>query len=178
MRYIRFSGTLRSSSSSSSSLSCCAVSTDIPDPLSPPLPVVHCFRQVLGATFRIGTVLLYVGFIWSSCLCSSMWRGPQRYIPCEFVAISPAGFRMSASSNLDNFRDGWLVAVQQLLCGVLFAGLVQYCSQHSRVVVVKLFLHTFSQRPCSASIQQYQHGRCLEETALHFICQVWLPLDR
>ena len=31
-------------------------------------------------------------------------------------------------------------------------GLVQNCSQHSCVVAVKLFLHPFSQRPCSASI--------------------------
>ena len=28
----------------SSSLLCLAISTDIPDPLSPPLPIVHCFR--------------------------------------------------------------------------------------------------------------------------------------
>ena len=58
---------------------------------------------------------------------------------------------MPGSSNFDSFRDGWLVAVQ-LLCGVLSLGLVRYCSQHSCVVAVKLFLHTFSYRPCSASI--------------------------
>ena len=29
---------------------------DIPDPLSPPLPIVHCFQQVFRATSRIGTV--------------------------------------------------------------------------------------------------------------------------
>ena len=28
----------------SSSLSCCTISTDIPDPLSPPLPIVYCFQ--------------------------------------------------------------------------------------------------------------------------------------
>ena len=44
----------RSSSSSSSH----AISTDIPDPLSPPLPIVHRFRQVFRATSRIGTELL------------------------------------------------------------------------------------------------------------------------
>ena len=47
------------------------------------------------------------------------------------------------SSNLDSFCDGWQVAVQLLLCGVLPPGLVQYCSQHSCVIAVKLFLHTF-----------------------------------
>ena len=31
-----------------------------------------------------------------------------------------------------------------LLCGVLSPGLVQYCSQHSCVIAIKLFLHTFS----------------------------------
>ena len=50
----------------------------------------------------------------------------------------------SGSSNLDSFRDGWWVAIQLLLCGVLPPGLVQYCSQYSCVVAVKLFLHTFS----------------------------------
>ena len=38
---------------SSSSSSCHAISTDIPDPLSPPLHIVDCFQQVL-------TVQLYV----------------------------------------------------------------------------------------------------------------------
>ena len=50
------------------------------------------------------------------------------------------------------------MAIQLLLCGVLPPGLVQHCSQHSCVVAVKLFLHTFNERPCSASIQLYQHG--------------------
>ena len=43
----------------SSSSSSCAVSTDIP--LSSPLPIVHRFRQVLRATPRFLTELLYVG---------------------------------------------------------------------------------------------------------------------
>ena len=30
--------------------SCRAINTDIPEPLSPPLPIVHRFRQVLRAT--------------------------------------------------------------------------------------------------------------------------------
>ena len=42
--------TILSSSSSSR-----AISTDISDPLSPPLPIVHCFWQVFRATFTIGT---------------------------------------------------------------------------------------------------------------------------
>ena len=128
------------SSSSSSS----AISTISPDPLSPPLPIVHCFRQVLRATSRIGTELLCVGSSRSSCLCTSMWRGLQEYITYELVPTSPAVSFKSGSSDFDSFRDGWLVAVHLLLYGVLSPGIVQYCSQHSCVVVVKLFLHTFS----------------------------------
>ena len=56
----------------SSSASCCAISTDILDPLSPPLPIVHSFPRVFRDTSRDGTDLLYVGSSWSSCLCSSM----------------------------------------------------------------------------------------------------------
>ena len=84
-----------------------AISTDIPDPLSPPLSIVHCFQQVLRDTSRIGTELLYVGSSWSSCLCPSMWRGPQEYITYELVPASTAVSRMSGSSNFDSFRNGW-----------------------------------------------------------------------
>ena len=38
-------------------------STDISDPLSPPLPIVDCFWQVFRATSSIGTELLYVGSV-------------------------------------------------------------------------------------------------------------------
>ena len=69
------------------SLSCHAISTDFPDPLSPP-PIVHCFRQVFRATSLIGTELMYVGSSWSSCLCSSMWRGSPEYIAYE-LQLSP-----------------------------------------------------------------------------------------
>ena len=75
---------------SSSSSSCRAVSTDIPDSLPPPPLLVHCFRQVFRATSRIGTELLYVVSSWSSCLFTSMWRGPQEYITYELVPTSPA----------------------------------------------------------------------------------------
>ena len=39
----------------SSSSSCRATSTDIPDPLSPLLPIIHRFWQVFRVTFRILT---------------------------------------------------------------------------------------------------------------------------
>ena len=94
----------------SSSSSCHTISTDIPDPLSPPLPIVYCFQQVFRATYCIGIELLYVNSSWSSCLCSAMSRGPQEYITYEFVLTSPAVSSMSGSSNFDSFHDGgrWL----------------------------------------------------------------------
>ena len=91
----------------SSSSSCWAISKDLLSPLSPPLLIVDCFGQVLRATSRIGTNLLYTGSTWWSCICSSMWRGPQGYITCELVLTSPAVSSMSGSSNFDSFRDGW-----------------------------------------------------------------------
>ena len=111
-----------------------AISMDIPDPLSPLVPIDHCFRQVTRAKSRIGTELLYVGSRWSSCLCTFMWRGAQEYITNEFVPTSSEVSRMSGSSNFGSFRNGWLVP-----CGVLSPGLLQYFSQYSCVVAVKLF---------------------------------------
>ena len=129
--------------SSSSSLGH-VISTDILDPLSPPLPIVNRFRQVLRAESRIPTELLYVCSSWSPCLCSAMWRGPQEYISYKLVPTSPAVSRMSCSSNYDSFSDRWWVAVQLLLCRLLPPGLVQYWSQHSCIVAVKLFFQLAS----------------------------------
>ena len=84
-----------------------AISTDIHDLLTQPFSIVYCFQPVFKATFRIGTELLYAGSSKSSCLCLSMWRGPQEYITYEFVPSSQAVSSLSGSSNLDSFRDGW-----------------------------------------------------------------------
>ena len=129
-----------------------AISTDISDPLSPPLPIVHRFRQVLSATFRIYTELLYLCSSWSPYFCSAMWKGPQEYITYELVPTSPIVLRMSGSSN---FYSAALRGIASRF--------VQYCSQHSCVLAVKLFLHPFSLRPCSATILQYRHDCCLEK---------------
>ena len=110
---------------SSSSSSCRTASMDLPGPLLPLISIVHRSRKVFQATSSIGTELLYIGTCWSSYICSSMWWGPQEYIAYEFVLTSPAVFRMSGSSNLDSFRDGWLVDVQLLLCGVCDASIQQ-----------------------------------------------------
>ena len=92
-------------SSSSSSLSCRNARTDLPDPLSPLVSIVHRSREMIPATSCIGTELLYIGSSWSY-LCSSIWRGPHEYIAYEFVLTSSEVSRMSVSSNLDSFCDG------------------------------------------------------------------------
>ena len=81
--------------------------TWISDPLTPPFSIVHRFRLVFKAISCIDTELLYVGSSWSPRLCSSVWRGPQEYVNYELVSTSPAVSRMSGSSNLDSFGDGW-----------------------------------------------------------------------
>ena len=53
---------------------------DLPDPLSPSFSIVHHLPKIFKALSIIGTELLYEGPSWSSCLCSSMWGGPQEYI--------------------------------------------------------------------------------------------------
>ena len=114
------------------------------------------YRPLLSADPQdyFGTELLYVGLSWMSCLCSSMLRGPQEYITYELIPTSPAVSYMSGSSNFDSFCDGCSVAVQTLLCGVQSRGLVQYCSQHSCAIAIKLFLHRLISvnvvHPCSS----------------------------
>ena len=55
IRLIQYHKTSTCISSSSSSSSCRAGSTDIPDPLSPLLPIVHRPRQVFRTTSCILT---------------------------------------------------------------------------------------------------------------------------
>ena len=88
------------------SSSCRAISTDIPGPLSPPLPIIHRFQQVLKTTPCNLTELLYVCLRWSTCFFSAMWRGPDEYITYVLVPTSPAVSCKSGSSNLDSSRDG------------------------------------------------------------------------
>ena len=75
---------------SSSSSSCRASSTDIPDPLTPPLPIVHRFWQVLRATSRILSKLLYVGSSWSPCFFSPMWRSTSLMSSSLLLQLCPA----------------------------------------------------------------------------------------
>ena len=91
----------------SSSSSSHATSMDLSDPLSSPVPIVHCSREVSKVISSIGTELLLIGYCRSSCLCASMWRGPPEYVAYEYVFNSPVVSRMSGSSNFDRFRDGW-----------------------------------------------------------------------
>ena len=52
-----------------------ATSTDIPDPLSPLLPIVLHFWQVLRAISCILSELLYVGLHWLPCFSLAMCGG-------------------------------------------------------------------------------------------------------
>ena len=47
-------------------------SIDLPDPLSPPFPIVNHSREVFQATSCIGKELLYIRSSWSSFVWSSM----------------------------------------------------------------------------------------------------------
>ena len=84
-------------------ISCRAASTDIPDPLSPLLPIVHRFWQVFWATSRILTELLY----------SCMFKLPSCHMR-GFIGVHYLWARLCFSSsvlhvsqsNLDGFRDG------------------------------------------------------------------------
>ena len=78
----------------SSSSSCRVASTDIPDPISSLLPIVHRLWQVSRAT----------SFILSED--SAICEGPYEYIAYELVPASLAVSCVSGSSNLDSFRDG------------------------------------------------------------------------
>ena len=49
-----------------------AASMDLPDPLLPPISIVHHSWKVFQATSGIGPELLYIGSSWSFCICSSM----------------------------------------------------------------------------------------------------------
>ena len=90
---------------------CHAVRTDLLDPFSPPVSIVHRFREGFQATTCMGTEMLYIGYNWSSYICSSMWSCPREYIACRFVLTSPAVSCMSGSSNFNTFGNGWFVAV-------------------------------------------------------------------
>ena len=72
----------------SSSSSCRAASTDIPDPLSPPLPIIHRFWQVFSVTSSILTQLLYVCSSWLSCFCLAICGGPLEYINVTWIKWS------------------------------------------------------------------------------------------
>ena len=162
--------------SSSSSSSCRAASRDLSESLLPPASIILHSRWWwwLWGAFKaiscIGTELLYIGSSWSSCFCTSMWRGPLEYIAYRFVLTSLAVSRMSGSSNLDSFREGWLVDVLLLFRGLLPPGPVQYCLHFSWVTAINFFSISFVSvrvvHPCSS----------MDTTAawkkLHFILSV------
>ena len=111
------------SSGHKSSSSCRTTNTDLPNSLSQTGSIVHCSRKVFQGTFCSSTVLLYIGSSWSSCLCSSIWRGSQEYVTFEFISTSPAVFHMSGSSNwlIDGRTAAALWSVGSRTCSILLA---------------------------------------------------------
>ena len=69
------------SNTSLSSSSCRTISTDIPEPFSPPFSIVHRFREVFRDTSRVDIELLHVSSCWSSRLCSSIWGFHRSSVP-------------------------------------------------------------------------------------------------
>ena len=111
------------------SSSSCVASTDIPDPLSPLLPIIHRLWQVFRATSRIPISLLYVCSRWSSCFCLAILNRSTSLMssslllqqcPACLVRLTWIGFVMGG-----RWPYSWC------LVGVLPPGLVQYCTQHS-----------------------------------------------
>ena len=131
----------------------------------------------LPGTSLIGTELLYIGFSWLSNLCSSMCRDPQEYIAWIFPYFSSSVLHVWFVY-LDIFDDGWLVDVQLLFCWMLPPRLVQFCSQNSCLIVVKLFLHSL------VSVHVVHPFSCIDtitawkKHCLIFIGEVWLQYDR
>ena len=132
-----------------SSSTCRAAITDLPDPFSTPVSIVHRSREVFRATYYIGTELLYIGSSWSPCVCSSMGRVQQEYITYEFVLTSPAGPRMSGLFNFYSFCDGWPNSYSFEGC---YLEDLSNTAQAFLCNCLKLFFRKFSWRPCSASI--------------------------
>ena len=113
-----------------SSSSCRAGSMDIPDPLSPLLPIVHRLWQVLWTTSRILTECMFVlvvlpllGHVWGSTGAHHLWARP---------CLSS----MSGSSNLNSFCDRRQVAVQLVSCSRLHAAFLCNCRLASSPVVL------------------------------------------
>ena len=64
----------------SSSSSSRASSTNLHDPISSSVSIVHRSRKVFQAISCVGIELLYISSISSPFLCSSMWRGSHEHI--------------------------------------------------------------------------------------------------
>ena len=143
-----------------SSSSCRGASTDIPDPLSPLLPIVHRFWQVLRATY--------------------LHRAGRSAFAWPYKGVHRSTSLMSSSLLLQQclaclVRLTWIVFVMEGRWPYSWC-FVGCCLQDlfniARSILVQLPSSFFSSRLVSASIQQYRHDCYLEETAFHFIGQV------
>ena len=118
-----------------SSSSCRAASMDIPDPLSPLLPIVHRVWQVFRATSRIPHIA-------AGCIFELV----VLLLPRPYVGVHRSTSLMNSSLLLQQWpaclvRLTWIVFMMggrwsYSWCRVLPPGFVQYCSQHFCVIAV------------------------------------------
>ena len=97
-------------------------------------------RQPLPACLQ-GYILYQYRYVVDRFLLftQQLWRGPLEYVTYKFVLLSPVVSLMSGSSNLDCFRDFRWWPYSCFFVGYCFQELVQYITQHSCVIAVKLF---------------------------------------
>ena len=109
------------------------------DPLSPPVPIIHCSRHLFQAISYISTELLNASSCWSFCIYSSVWRFPREYIAYELsLLLQQCPWCLVRLTWIVFMRGG-----KQLFCGVLPLGLVQ-TDQLSFQVLMCLFPSPFS----------------------------------
>ena len=122
--------------SSSWSYSCRAASTDLPDPLSQLISIVHCSREAFKAISAI--VYRYSqsrpAF---ACSCEGIHRNISLMSSSLLLQQCPACL-IRLTWIVPRWVVGGLIAA---VFGSVPLGLVQYCLQHSCVIAFKLFIH-------------------------------------
>ena len=99
-----------------------------PGPLSPPFPIRSSgLHSASSQSYCMSVRAGRLAFVWP---CEGVHRITSLMSSFLLLQRCPC---MSGSSNYNSFRDGLLVAVRLLLCGVLHPGIIQYCLQQKAV---------------------------------------------
>ena len=108
--------------------------------LSPPLPIVHCFHRVFRATSRIYTKLLFEMVVLPLLVHVKVQRSTLFMSSTLLLRQYPACL---VRIILIVFVIGGLWPYICCFVGCCPPGILNYCSLHSCVVTVKVFLHLF-----------------------------------